>query len=59
MKVSEKQLLVMFRALEGSLSFSDRSDMNMFGYDGETRRSIYHQIINQQSDVLLDIKDHD
>jgi hypothetical protein len=56
MIVSEKQLLIMFRVLEGSLIMHDRTDMNIFGYDNMTRRDVYNQIINQQSDELINIK---
>jgi len=37
----------------------DRKDMNLFGYDQETRLKIYNQILNQQSDKLIDVKDTD
>lgn len=57
MKVSEKQLLIMLRALEGSLSISERSDMNLFGYPHEVRQKILNAIINQQSDELVEVKD--
>jgi hypothetical protein len=56
MKISEKQLLIMFRVLEGSLMMHDRTDMDIFGYDNKTRRNVYNQIINQQSDELINIK---
>jgi hypothetical protein len=59
MKVTEKQLQIMFRVLEGTLSMYDRTDMNLFGYDQETRLRIYNQILNQQSDKVIDIKDTD
>jgi hypothetical protein len=57
MKISEKQLQVMLRVLEGSLTIYDRTDMNIFGFDLNTRRSIHAQIINQQSDNIIDIKE--
>lgn len=59
MKVTEKQLQIMFRVLEGSLSMYDRTDINLFGYSQETRLKIFNQILNQQSDKLIDIKDTD
>jgi hypothetical protein len=59
MKVTEKQLQIMFRVLEGTLSMYDRTDMNLFGYDQETRLRIYNQILNQQSDKVIDVKDTD
>lgn len=59
MKVTEKQIQIMFRVLEGSLSMYDRTDMNLFGYSQETRLKIFNQILNQQSDKLIDIKDTD
>lgn len=55
MKVSEKQLQIMFRVLEGSLSMVDRSDMNLFGYDNDTRLKIFNEILNQQSDELINV----
>ena len=59
MRVTEKQLQIMFRVLEGTLSMCDRTDMNLFGYSQETRLRIFNQILNQQSDKLIDIKDSD
>lgn len=55
MKVSEKQLLVMLDALGGSCSVAS-DGTGLFGYDQDTRRRIFHEIINQQSDVLVDVK---
>ncbi len=59
MKVTEKQLQIMFRVLEGTLNVGDRTDMNLFGYDQETRLRIFNQILNQQSDKIVDVKDVD
>lgn len=56
MKVTEKQLQVLFRVLEGSLNMYDRTDMNLFGYDRKTRTDVYNQILNQQSEKLVDVK---
>ena len=56
MKITEKQLQIMLRVLEGSLCMLDGTDMNLFGYDRKTRNDIYNQIINQQSDKLIDVK---
>jgi hypothetical protein len=55
LRVSEKQLLIMFRALEGSLNIVGVD----FGYDQATRIEIFKQIINQQSDKLIDVKDEE
>lgn len=57
MRINEKQLHVLIRVLEGSLTIYDRSDMNLFGFDRETRINIYNQIVNQQSEDLIDIND--
>ena len=57
MKITEKQLLIMLRVLEGSINICDSTDMNIFGYAVDVRRTILHQIINQQSDEIIDIKD--
>lgn len=54
MKVTEKQLMLMLRVLEGSLCFTESNDI--FGYNNDTRVAVYNQIINQQSDVLIDVK---
>lgn len=56
MKVSEKQLLIMLRTLEGSLRSEDTVSTN-FGYDRETRIKIYNQIMNQQSEKLIEVKE--
>jgi hypothetical protein len=56
MKVTEKQLIIMIRVLEGSLRIADRSDMNIFGYNYKIREELFNQIMNQQSDEIIDIK---
>lgn len=56
MKVTEKQLLIMFRVLEGSLTIAD-GKMGLFGYPVEVREQIFSQVINQQSDEIIDVKD--
>jgi hypothetical protein len=56
MVVNERQLQVMLRVLEGSLTIADRTDLNMFGFNRETRYEIYEQIINQQSEKLIEVK---
>ena len=58
MRINEKQLHVLIRVLEGSLNIQDCSDMNLFGFDSKTRLNIYNQIINQQSEDLIEIKDN-
>ena len=45
----------MLRILEGSISFVDRSDMSFFGYDQKTRKDLFNEIINQQSDKLEEV----
>lgn len=55
MKVTETQLLILIRVLEGSLSICDRTDNNLFGYSINTRRDCFNQIMNQQSNELKDI----
>ena len=55
MRVTEKQLQIMFRVLEGSLRVSDRTDMNIFGYTHDVRSTIWQQIINQQSEEIIDV----
>lgn len=57
MVVTEKQILIMLRVLEGSLTIADRTGYNMFGYDREDRIRIYNEIINQQSDKKIEVKD--
>jgi len=57
MKVTEKQLQIMFRVLEGSLTIRDRVDLSLFGFMRETRLEVYNQIINQQSDEIIDVSD--
>lgn len=54
MLVSEKQLIIMLDALRGSLKIHDR--LGMWNYDENTRRIFFEQIINQQSDKLVDVK---
>lgn len=48
----------MFRILEGSLIIYDNATgLNTFGWDVNTRKRIYDEIINQQSDKIIDIKE--
>lgn len=55
MKITEKQLQIMLRVLEGSLKIADRTDMNIFGYDSATRKNLFNEIINQQSDEIIEV----
>lgn len=57
MKISEKQLHVLVRVLEGSLKICDRADMNIFGFARDVRGKLLDEIINQQSNELIDVKD--
>ena len=57
MIITEKQLLIMLRAFEGTLTIADRNDRNMFGICQEDRIKVYNEIINQQSDVKKEISD--
>ena len=57
MKVTETQLLIMMRVLEGSLKVADRTDMNIFGYNKETRLKTFDDLINQQGNEIIDVKD--
>ncbi len=51
MKITQKQLLMLYDVLIGSLAI-----VNPLGYDQETRRKLASSIINQQSNDLVDIK---
>ena len=55
MKITEKQLLLLVRVLEGSLSIKDNG--RYFGFDEDARVKLYSLIMAQQSNVLIDIKD--
>ena len=52
MKVSEKQLMVLFDIAKYSLQIMG----NVAGYDENTRRNLINEIINQQSNELIDVK---
>lgn len=52
MKISERQLLVMFDILKHSTRFVG----DFGGYDVETRNNLLNDIINQQSNDLVDVK---
>jgi len=56
MKVSNKQVLAMFEVLKGSLNIADRKDINFFGISYEQRYDLVQQILNQQSDELIELK---
>lgn len=48
MNISEKQLILLLRVLEGSLTICDRTDRNIFGWNQDVRLKTYNEIINQQ-----------
>jgi hypothetical protein len=52
MKVSEKQLMVLFDIAKYSLQIIG----GVAGYDEKTRQNLVNDIINQQSDKLIDVK---
>jgi len=52
MKITEKQLLVLIKVLEGSLQIYDRKDLCLFGYTRKVRKDLYDELINQQNGVV-------
>jgi len=56
MKLSNKQALIMFEIVKGSLNIADRTDMNIFSYSYQQRLELVNQIINQQSDELIELQ---
>jgi predicted AAA+ superfamily ATPase len=50
MKITEQQLLMLIRILEGSLSVHDK---NVFGYNTEVRKQLYEKIMNNQLSTSL------
>ena len=57
MKLSNRQALIMFEIVKGSLNIADRTDMNIFSYSYQQRLELVNQIINQQSDELIELQD--
>ena len=55
MKVTEQQLLILLRVLEGSCRITGTPEL--FGFDVETRLKTYNEIINQSSDTLIEVDD--
>lgn len=55
MKISEKQLMIMFDVLKDSLRIAGPFG----GYDPQTRLQLVHDIINQQSDTLKEVDEND
>lgn len=55
--ISEKQIIALLRILEGTLSITDRRDLNLMGpYTQDYRINLYHEIMNQQSEELKEVK---
>ncbi len=52
MKLSEKQAVIMFDVLKHSLQFVG----GFGGYTAETLQGLVHEIINQQSDELVELE---
>lgn len=56
MLITEKQLLMLIDTLRDTLSFYERLNNDPFSFNYTTRRDLLEQIINQQSDKLIEIK---
>ena len=54
MKVSQKQIQVMYQVLVDSLCIVGAS--SPFKFDRDTRRKYADEILNQQSDEIIDLK---
>ena len=52
MKITEKQLIVLFDIAKHSMRFIG----DFAGYDEKTRQNLVNDIINQQSNDLVDVK---
>ena len=50
MKITEKQLVILLEVLRASLRI-----VNFMPLDQKSRKEIYNEIVNQQSDELKDI----
>ena len=53
MKITEKQLQMLMVILQDS----QKNVQGLFSYDLDARNALLNQIIKQQSDELIDIKD--
>jgi len=56
MKITEKQLILLVRVLEGTLGIMGGDRFNLSEPD---RERLYNQIINQQSNELVDVKEEE
>jgi hypothetical protein len=56
-KITEKQLLMLIKVLEGSLNIVTSRDYNPFLFSEKTRVDLYNAILDQQSSKLKEITD--
>lgn len=57
MKVSNKQLHVLLRVLQGSITDHAFNEGARFGINQQSRAQLYSEIMNQQSQRLIEVKD--
>ncbi len=54
MRITEKQLILLMDTLRGSLNIADGGAVS-FGYGQKVRIDLYDAIINQQSEVMIEV----
>ena len=56
MKISEQQLYILIRTLEGTLNICDRIDSPLFGFNLETRTKLYNDLVSQLSSNSIEVE---
>jgi len=53
MKISDKQVLILFEIAKDSLKLFSADDL--FTFDNKTRKALVNQIVNHQDDTIIDL----
>lgn len=56
MKISEKQLMILFQTIKDTLIFHERPTNDPFCFNHQMRLDIYNEILNQQSNELIEVE---
>mgnify|MGYP001584488416 CR=1 FL=1 len=57
MKITEKQLLMLYQTLKDTLIFYEREKGDPFSFSYNTRKELLDDICNQQSEKIIDVVD--
>lgn len=57
MRITQKQLMMLFQTLKDTLVFHERKENNPFSFNHAIRIELVETILNQQSNLLVEIEE--